>query len=86
MKPVLVLSALAAILVIPACAPTAPPTIEQKCAMAVAQQTGKTVKDVTLKGSVPTAVGPKIYVVSGGTTYTCQGDTSGNIGAVELQG
>ena len=68
------------------CTPPGPPTTEQKCATAVAQQSGQAVDTITLRGTVPTAIGPKIYVVAGGATYTCQADSAGNIGAVELQG
>jgi hypothetical protein len=70
-----------------ACVPAdkAPPTVEQKCALAVSAQTGTPADQVVLTGTVATAIGPKIYVTANGATYTCQGDNNGNIGAVDFQ-
>lgn len=71
-----------------ACVPRdpAPPTVEEKCILAVSAQTGVAADQITLSGTVATVIGPKIYTVANGATYTCQGDANGNIGAVEFQG
>ena len=86
MKTVLTVAALAATLAAAGCTPPAPPTLEQQCAMMVGKQTGIAADSITTKGTVATSVGPKIYVVANGTTYSCQGDKNGNLASPQLQG
>ena len=80
-----VIAATTVLLATAGCTPPAPPTVEQSCAAQVARQTGNTLKETTIKASVQTAIGKKIYVLVGGTTYACQADSQGNIGTAELQ-
>jgi len=85
MKSVIVIAAAASTALLGACS-TGPLTVEDKCAMAIAQQTGRTARDVVSTGTVDTAAGPRAFFSVGGANYVCQVDTAGNVGRIELQG
>lgn len=84
-NPLVILSLGAALLLGACVAEPKPITIQDKCASAVAAQSGAAVEAVQIEETVATAIGPKIYANAGGTTYACQADLNGNISGVALQ-